>query len=344
MAGASRNCGQTDLLVVIVCYRVTELTIDCLRSLSTEIHTVPNSRVAICENGTGAESVLQLEEAIAVGGWGDWVSLTPIYPNRGFAGGNNVILREALGWPDPPRYFLLLNADTFVRPGALSALVAAAEQNPEAGIVAPRLEWEDGTPQQSCFRDLSPIDELFTAARTGPLAQLFKARELALPVSDAPLKPAWISFACALLRREVFAQVGLLDEGFYLYFDDSDYCRRAEEAGWTVLHWPQARVVHLRGRSNPVKSLTAQRKRRPAYWYASRARYYAKFYGRGGLWAANLFWLVGRSISLARELIGNKEPHTCEREWLDIWANWWDPLKRRAPTETRCSRDAGQTP
>ena len=104
-------------------------------------------------------------------------------------------------------------------------------------------------------------------------------------------------------------------------------------AGWAVLHWPAARVVHLRGRSNPVKSLTSQRKRRPAYWYASRARYYAKFYGRWGLWGANLLWTAGRSISLARELFGRKRPHTCAREWLDIWTNCWDPLRTSTPPE-----------
>jgi len=77
-----------------------------------------------------------------------------------------------------------------------------------------------------------------------------------------------------------------------------------------------------------VKKLTAARKRRPKYLYASRARYFAKFYGRAGLWVANVLWVIGRGIALARELIGRKKPHACEMQWRDIWINGWDPLKR----------------
>ena len=323
----SFETADANLLIVIVCYRVADLTIDCLRSLSSQIHDVPGTKVAVCENGTGPESVRQLQEAIDRNGWSDWVMLEAISPNRGYTGGNNVILRDAMAWPTPPKYFMLLNADTIVRPGAVKRLWGAAEDHPGAGIVSPRLEWPDGTAQESCFRDLAPIDEVLAAARTGPLSKLVGRRQTAIPVSEAPLEPAWTSFACALIRREVFEQIGLLDPGYYLYFDDTDFCRRARAAGWRLLHWREARVVHLRGRSNPVKSLSAQLKRRPRYWYSSRARYYAKFYGRLGLVAANILWLLGRSISLARELLGNKEPHVCQREWLDIWTNWWDPLK-----------------
>jgi len=285
------------------------------------------AKVAICENGTGEHSVRQIQAAIDGEGWREWALLKIIRPNRGFSGGNNAVLAEAMSLPEPPRFFLLLNADTILRPGALSSLLAAAEQHPEAGVISPRLEWPDGTPQQSCFRDRAPIYEFFSAARTGPLSRLSLRSEGTLPVSDLPIEVDWTSFACALIRREVFEHIGLLDEGFFLYFDDPDFCRRARDIGWKVLHWPQARVVHLRGRSNPVKSLSAQRKRPPRYWYESRARYYAKYHGRTGLWAANLFWWLGRLISLGRELMGNKKPHTCQREWLDIWANWWNPVK-----------------
>ena len=76
-----------------------------------------------------------------------------------------------------------------------------------------------------------------------------------------------------------------------------------------------------------MESSNAARRRKPRYYYESRARYFAKFYGRAGLWAANLLWMAGRGISLIRELVGNKQPHTCPREWLDNWTNWLDPFK-----------------
>lgn len=314
------------LLVVIVNYRATELTINCLRSLRPQIAEIPGAGVAVCENGSGDDAVAKLATAIDAEGWNDWVRLTTIHPNRGFAGGNNVVLREALAAPEPWEYFLLLNADTIVRPDALRLMLDAIEKRPDVGIVGPRLEWESGEPQVSHFRFHSPVSEFLRGAQTGPITRLLRRHEVPIPATSQPFEPDWVSFACALIRRAVLEQIGLLDGGFYLYFDDPDYCRRAGQAGWKVLYWPAAHVVHLRGRSNPVKTLSAARKRLPPYWYASRARYYAKFYGRAGLWAANLLWLMGRSISLTRELVGNKQPHTCEKEWRGIWTNSLQPL------------------
>jgi hypothetical protein len=89
--------------------------------------------------------------------------------------------------------------------------------------------------------------------------------------------------------------------------------------------------VHLRGGSSPVKQLTAARRRRPRYYYASRARYLAKFYGVPGLWLANLLWMAGRAISWIRERMGHKQPHTCQREARDIWTCAWRPNRPAAP-------------
>src|SRR5690349_20162647 len=103
---------QMKLLVVIVNYRVADLTIDCLRSVAQEISRVPEARVAVCENGTGDDSAERIRKAIDENGWASWCTLTAISPNRGFTGGNNIILRSALESNDPPQYVLLLNADT----------------------------------------------------------------------------------------------------------------------------------------------------------------------------------------------------------------------------------------
>ena len=117
--------------------------------------------------------------------------------------------------------------------------------------------------------------------------------------------------------------IGVLDESYFLYFDDVDYCRAARNAGWEIDHQHEAVVVHLEGQSNPVVENTMKMQRRPAYWYVSRCWYFKKFYGVSGLLVANLLWYCGRSISLARELLGNKEPHVCKTEWLDIWKGFW---------------------
>ena len=132
------------LLVVIVSYRVTDLTIDCLRSLAGEIGRVPGTRVALCENGTGGDAEERLRRAIDENGWGSWVDLTAIYPNRGFTGGNNAVIRPALESDDPPEYVLLLNADTIVQEHALDSLVAFMDDHPRAGVAGSLLLSPDG--------------------------------------------------------------------------------------------------------------------------------------------------------------------------------------------------------
>jgi hypothetical protein len=122
-----------------------------------------------------------------------------------------------------------------------------------------------------------------------------------------------------LIRRDVIAAIGPMDEGFFMYFEDVDYSRRARDAGWQIAYAPTARVVHLRGGRTPESFAIEEFRRRPDYYYRARARYLAKYYGRTGPCRANLCWTLGRSVSLCREVLGNKPPHTASHEATDIW-------------------------
>ena len=97
------------LLVVILNYRVTDLTIDCLRSLAGRADRMSGTKVAVLENGTGGDAFPRIRDAIASNGWGSWAELTETHPNRGFCGGNNLVIRAAFAGPDPPEYVLLPN-------------------------------------------------------------------------------------------------------------------------------------------------------------------------------------------------------------------------------------------
>lgn len=314
------------LLVVIVCYRAVDLTIDCLASLEPEVEVNPGVGVVVCENGTGEGAEEHLAAAVRERGWGAWVQVRAVSPNRGFSGGNNVVLEDVLTWAEPPEHVLLLNADTIVRPGAIGVMLAAAAEHPGVGVVSPRLEWPDGTPQVSCFRHFHPLSELEKAAGIGVISGLLRRWVTAIDVSNEPTKPDWTSFACALIRFEVLKKAGVLDPGFFLYFDDPDYCRRVWKAGWEVLNVPSAHVVHLRGKSNPAKELTRQKKRRPWYHFASRTRFYAKHYGTLGPLAANVCWTAGHVMASARRVLGGKPAPACEHEARDIWTNFFRPL------------------
>ncbi|MEB2345457.1 MAG: glycosyltransferase family 2 protein [Deltaproteobacteria bacterium] len=314
------------LAVVIVNYRTPELTLGALASLAGELDR-DRDRALVVDNASGDGSAEVIEAAIHAKGWREWARVIRSPDNGGFSAGNNVGLAA-----ESAEFYLLLNSDAYVRPGAIAELLRAAGGRARAGIVSPRLEWPDGTAQISCFRFRSPASELIEAAGTSVVTRLLSRWDVPLPVSDAPLSPAWTSFACVLLHREVLETLGPMDDGYFMYFDDVDYCRRAWRSGFEVLHWPAARVVHLRGGTSPLKAAIAARRPPPPYYYHSRARYFAKFYGRYGLWFANLAWWAGRTVSLLRETFGAKQAHTCEGAGRDIWRHSLDPFASLART------------
>ncbi len=315
--------------VVIINYRTPELTIDCLASLAGELEAT-DGRVVVVDNRSGDGSADKIEAWLNASSIAGRANLIRSKINTGFSGGNNLGMAAI-----DAEFYLLLNSDALLRAGALAGLLAAAARCPQAGAIAPRLEDEDGTAQQSCFRFISPLSELLESASARPLSRHLGHFEVAMPVSDTPMECDWASFACILLRRAAVDAAGPMDEGFFMYFEDADYCRRFAKAGYATLYDPAARVVHLRGGSSPVKAAMARGGRPPAYYYASRTRYFRKTYGPAGALAANLMWLLGRGIARVRPLLGKPLRRACKNQVSDIWTNWLDPMgDNKAPSST----------
>jgi N-acetylglucosaminyl-diphospho-decaprenol L-rhamnosyltransferase len=310
-----------ELAVIVLNYRTAELTLDCLASLEREVDE--GVRVVVVDNASGDGSDTAIERAIAERGWARWARLLRAPANDGFAAGNNLGIRSV-----EAAAYVLLNSDTIVRPGAMAALRRAVRERADAGVIGAGILTAEGRPDWSIFRVLTPLSELIRAAHSGPVTRLLQSHDPLLPITESPREVGWVGFACAVVRREVVEQVGPLDDGFFMYFEDVDYCRRAAAAGWKILYWPEAKVVHLQGASSKVTHAGGRRRRAPRYFYEARARYFAKFYGRGGLWLANTCWHLGRLVSLPRELFG-REPNHREREALDIWTNALQPLRGR---------------
>lgn len=310
--------------VVIVHYCTERLTLNCLFSLSDELRAIPGSHAFIVDNNSGDGSIQQIEFEIRSRGDGDLFTFLYAPTNGGFSAGNNIGICAALSGNaasnvTPYDALLLLNSDTLVHAGALKHMASAMEHCGQIGILGPQLEWRDGQQQASCFRNITPISEMLVAAKMGPLTRVFRSREVLLPTPVQNSEIDWISFACVLVRREVFETIGLLDEGFFMYFEDVDFCRRARAHGWSIAFEPEARIIHLRGNTTAETFEVAERRRRPRFYYAARSRYFAKYYGRMGPLAANLLWWCGRIVSIGRECLGGKKPHLAERESLDIW-------------------------
>lgn len=310
------------LAIIIINYKTPQLIIDCLESLLPEILSV-DARVVIVDNHSNDESVVKINDWMTAYDQLKQVKLVASSENTGFSGGNNRGVKEI-----EADYYLLLNSDTLVRKGAISLLLEAAQKDKSAGLLSPRLEWLDGTPQESCFRFHSPISELISSASTGLITRLFDKFNVPQLVSEQPDYYDWTSFACVLVKADVFKEIGLMDDGYFMYFEDIAFAYQVKKAGWKVLNIPDAHVVHLRGGSSPVKSQAKLRKRLPRYYYESRTRCFYQLYGHVGLLMANLMWTVGWGISTVRGLLSlGFTPAASASQWKDIWINFFRPLK-----------------
>jgi GT2 family glycosyltransferase len=283
------------MVVVIVHYKTPQLLQECIATVLPELD-IEQDRVILVDSASGESDVAAIRPLGNIPG----ITLLESPTNLGFAGANNLALRHAktLGTPE---YFLLLNPDTLVRPRAFTTLRHFLETHPDAACVGPRLEYPDATPQLSAFGDHTPLSELLRGANIGLLAKLLKRWEVYGHIHNTPHRADWLAGACVLLRASVFDQIGLLDDGFFMYYEEADFFRRARKHGLHAWYQPAAHVVHLVGQSSGVTQHSAA-KRLPAYWFESRHRYFRKHYGYLGTLAADTAWLTGHLLMRLRRL------------------------------------------
>lgn len=336
------------LMIVIVNYKTPKLTVDALVSLEPEIAALNAGdevlegmavRVVVVENGSGDDSVHILRQAIAQHGW-TWCELLVQEKNLGFSGGNNVALRPALALPRSiagggeagarPDYFVLLNPDTLVRPGGMRELVKFMQGHPEVGIAGSRLEDPDGTPQRSAFKFPHPWTELNDTLRIAFLEKSVPRSVMAPPVRSEAHLTDWVAGASMIIRPEVFEDIGLLDEGYFVYFEEVDFCLRASRVkrngkhgvrgggGWECGYVPASRVVHLIGMASQVNNPSMVPKRRPRYWFDARKRFYRKNYGLVTSLLADLAWMSGYLVFRVRRWVQRRPTNDPPRFFRDF--------------------------
>jgi N-acetylglucosaminyl-diphospho-decaprenol L-rhamnosyltransferase len=303
------------LLIVIVNYKTADLTIDCLQSVASEISTVPGTRVVVTDNLSGDGSAEKIQAAIDKHGW-DWASLMPLPKNGGFAYGNNAAIAPALKADDPPRYVYLLNPDTIVLPDALSTLVKFLDTHPDVGIAGGRAVNPDWSVRNSAFRFHSVLGELEGSIRLGLVSRMLSKHIVATTPPSQSEKVDWVSGASMMIRREVFDKIGLLDEGYFMYFEETDFCLRAAKAGFPTWYVPSSKIIHLVGQSSGVTGAKRTQKRRPAYWFESRHRYFRVHYGAIKTLVADVLWAGGFAVSSVLTKLRGK-PRT-DPPWL-LW-------------------------
>lgn len=308
--------------IVIVNYRTAEMTIQCVKSVLDSCSD-EWFEIIIIDNCSNDSSVEMISRYVSDCLHGYQISLISSEYNGGYSAGNNDGIRRSSA-----DYILLLNSDSIISGNAVQRLAWCLDENPRLGIASPGLYSPDGAQQNGCFRYPRPISELVKAAATGPITRLLPAYDTNVPLANERTYPEWTSFACVMVRRKVFEDIGFLDDGFFMYFEDIDFCRRVRAAGWGIINEPKAKTYHIGGGSSNVTTSIASRRRVPKYYYESRTRYYYKYYGYVGLISANIMWSCGFLIAIFRKFLNkNYKSSICEKQWIDIWVNFTNPTK-----------------
>lgn len=287
------------MVVVIVNYRTGRLVVDCLRSLVPEATANPGMRVVVVDNCSGDDSVEVIGAAIGAE-FRAFAELLCAPRNGGFAYGNNLAIRRAMSSATPPEFFWLLNPDTTVRPRSLGALLEFMQANPLAGICGGGIEEADGSFWPYAFRFHSVLSEFEEGIAFGPVSKLLSRITVRRRMGREPEKVDWVPGCTMMIRRDVVAATGPMDEGFFLYFEETDYCRTAKRAGFECWYVPQSVVMHIAGQSTGVTAKTDAPRRLPDYWFDSRRRYFQKHHGRFYACLADLAWITGHCLNRLR--------------------------------------------
>ena len=295
-----------NVLIVLINYRTPELTLRALRAVVTEMESMPGSRVCLVENGSGDDSPAQLRAALGCEQWGDRVELVISPTNTGFSGGVNLAIRPALRGPDAPRYVYLLNSDALPAPGAVATLMRFLDANPAAGIAGSYIHGPAGETHDTAFRFPTVASQFEEAIGIGVVSKLLDRYVVSKPVPTVATRVDWLAGASMLIRRETLETVGIYDENFFFYFEETDLCLRAARAGISTWYLPESRVEHIGAASSGMKDMN---KPRAAYWWDGRRYYFYKNHGLLYLWAANVAWVLGFLIGEPkRRLMGRRGP------------------------------------
>jgi GT2 family glycosyltransferase len=264
----------------------------CLHSIQE--HTTLDHEIIVVDNGSsdGTSDMLQTEFPT--------VRLIQNQENLGYTYPNNQAMQLAKG-----RFIALLNPDTLVHSGAFEQLCAFLESHPDVGIVGPKVLNPDGTLQAPCRRgDSRPwaVISYFTGlAKRFPDKAFFNGYLLTHLPEDQIHPVDGVSGSCMFIRREVVDQIGYLDERFFAYQEDADYCLRARQAGWQVYYNPEAQITHFGGqggsRVQPYRSIWA--------WHKSYFLYYRKHFAGDYFFLFNWLYYVAMGVKLLMALLKN---------------------------------------
>ena len=307
------------LLTVILNWRTPDMTLRAVEAALIALQGIDGALVVV-DNDSGDGSFETLSAAVAAKGWDrgpQQVRVLQSGRNGGFGAGNNFGIRAGL--PDGGRadYVYILNSDAFPAPGAIHALLTHLETHPKTGFAGSYIHGPDGEAHRTAFRFPSILGEFEQNIRFGPVSKLLARWIVAQPLPAATTRVDWLAGASLMMRQSVLDQIGLFDETFFLYYEETDLCRRAAQAGWPTDYVLESRVAHIGSVSTGMKTWG----RIPQFWLNSRLHYYVKNHGRLYALGATLAAVLGGALWRLRLVFQRKDRGDPPRYLRDLVAH-----------------------
>lgn len=285
--------------VIILNWRTPEMTLKAAQSAVVAMEGIEGA-ITIVDNDSQDGSFETLAAATA-----DMPRVRVLQSGRngGYGAGNNYGIRAGL--PDGSRadYVYILNSDAFPAPDAIRVLVEYLDTHPKTGFAGSYIHGPEGEPHVTAFRFPSISSEFEGAVCLGIVTRWLKDRVVSMPLPEVTTPVDWLAGASVLMRMDVLDQIGLFDETFFLYFEETDLCRRAALAGWPTVYVRESRVEHIGSVSTGMKTW----KRTPRYWFDSRAHYFRKNHGRLYAAVATTVHMAGLVLWRVRMLVQGKD-------------------------------------
>lgn len=314
----TRESGR--VLTVLLNYRTAEMTARSLKAAREAMRHVPGEIIVVDNDSQdGSFEFLQNEIAkyLAEDGYPQ-ISAIQTGHNGGFGYGNNAGFHAGLSRGEF-EFLYALNSDAFPAEDAISKLREFMMNKGDVAIAGSELFGEDDQRHVAQFRFPSIFSEFEGAFSFGPVTRLLKRYQVplfGLP-EDHPTQVDWIAGASFMMRREAAEDVGLFDESYFLYFEETDLCLRTARAGWKTYYVPESRVKHIGSVSTGMRDW----ERAPKFWLDSRLYYFTKNHGAIYALAATLARLLGGALSHLRALVQPKKRRSQPKWYL------WDIAK-----------------
>lgn len=289
------------LLTIILNWRTPDMTLKSARAALAQMHAL-DGHIVIVDNQSGDGSFEALRAAVAQTDWHQGrVEVVQSGRNGGFGAGNNFGICHGLAARNYD-FIYILNSDAFPDPGSIGALIDHLQRTPSCGFAGSYIHGPNADPHLTAFRFPSLWGEMEGAARVGAVSKMLEKHIVPLPIPAVTTQVDWLAGASLMMRRDVLQQIGLFDERFFLYFEETDLCLRAARAGWRTDYVRASEVTHIGSVSTGMKTW----QRMPQYWFDSRLYYFHKNHGALYAIGATVSHVCGALMWRLRRTIGRK--------------------------------------